>query len=511
MTARQLLRLLALAAAAHAPVATAMAQDQTLVIAPTPRACVAEGTPANATIDFRDARAVIDASLDSGTPRPSNPYVIISVVRYKKSSQVVDKANWFVYNQAYRPATGFRSMYLDQRHRNPFTDTRIFGSDSVGVVYMHHNVPAISPRNALLGAVRFQLAALVANRAALLPAGAMSPAELQDSLRSAIRQALAAPGVDADVAAQLAQMRSDPTIGDVLPASTTASGTKTPEQLTDSLQIELAVARALRDAGQAITALRLSKSSAFRLTDESRGELVWTRGNLLVPASYLPIAYDIAITKKKPAPIQNLQKGLSLAVAHGGNPAVIPLKMDTTTSLCGGAFFDVAHVPSDIAVVASVEGADGEQKQLAKQTYDNEGKYWYDFSFALPLKSYQDLRYDESGGTVSATKVNKSDLFMVVNLGLPFDTKNAQFSLVPRLLYGMAIAGQPLKHHLLALAVGLSKLQLYGGAVFNRDPATPAVSAGSVEESTASHWSRSFVWGLNLPVSAVTEALAPKK
>ena len=506
------LRALLLATTMSALSTGAEAQDQTLVVAPTPVACSEYGKPADATIEFKDAPALIGASLKGGMDTVTDPYLILNVMRYKDNTTTADKTNWYVYNKAYAPKTGLTSWYLDSRHRNPFSDTRIFGSSAVGVVYTHHNVPAIASSVALLGAFQVQLANRLPVRKELFPLGGLSGTEYNAALRAAIIALNAASGIDRDVVDQFPILRKSEAASDALPVTLRNNESKAPEAAIDSLQIALAIEYSIRDAAQAITALRVRKPSGFRLTDDAtKSDLAWVGNDRLVPSSYLLFAYNIGITKKTPAPWQNLQDAVSLAIAQGASPTNIPLKMDTTTSLCGGGVFDVEHIPSDIAVTATIVDKDKAQKQLTKQTFDNEGLYWYDFSFALPLKSYQDLSYDNSNGTVSAKKVNKSDLFLVANIGLPFDTKSAEFDIIPRLLYGLPISGQPLKHHLLALAIGLNKVQLYGGYVFNQDPAKPAVATGSVTDATTSTWSHSFTWGLNVPVSAIAAALKPKK
>jgi hypothetical protein len=96
---------------------------------------------------------------------------------------------------------------------------------------------------------------------------------------------------------------------------------------------------------------------------------------------------------------------------------------------------------------------------------------------------------------------------------VPFDTKRAQAQLVPRLLYGMPITGKPLQHHLVALAVGLNRVQAFAGFRFDRRQAislgqeagVPTATLGG--SSVGDKWDRTVVYGINLPVSTVRQLL----
>jgi hypothetical protein len=154
-------------------------------------------------------------------------------------------------------------------------------------------------------------------------------------------------------------------------------------------------------------------------------------------------------------------------------------------------------------------------KQIGKNTFDNEKKYRYDFSFALPLKSYQDLTVSSTDLTVTAKNVNKQNLFAVVNLSpFAYDTKKASFQLLPVFLYGMPITGKPLNHHLIAAAIGLNRVQFFAGILVNHNQVAPGNSVpGSTNSSSTSagpirdYWSAKLSYGINFPVSTITSLL----
>ena len=230
-------------------------------------------------------------------------------------------------------------------------------------------------------------------------------------------------------------------------------------------------------------------------------------GGLFLLRSFSDLAglkYKVAITKKIPAPLQNLQAAAELGFRGEGEAQIVKAAPQKVT-LCAGDLFDVGPVPSDM-IVSAVVGTEKE-KELSKQTYDNEGKYRYDFSFALPLNSYKDLTYEKKDNVVTAKEIKKESLFATVNVSpFAFDTKRAQVQLLPRFLYGMPITGKPLQHHLLAAAIGLNRAQVFVGVLFNRTE-TPS---GNELPKTAT-WERTLSFGLNLPVQSVVAVLKPKK
>ena len=217
--------------------------------------------------------------------------------------------------------------------------------------------------------------------------------------------------------------------------------------------------------------------------------------------------YKVEVSKKEAANVANLRGALRLAFPAAKEAVPEP------RTFCGGAVQTVGHVPADIAVTALFKG-DDEDTEVAKQTYDNEGRYWWDVSFALPVTSREDLSVDVEGGQIGAKKVEKTDLFAVFNIGMPRDTKKAQLQLIPTFIYGIPITGKPLQHHLLAASFGMNYVQLFAGVrIDRREEVTETVENGvptGVEMATTSgdKWKSAFVWGVNIPVATVTKLLS---
>lgn len=89
--------------------------------------------------------------------------------------------------------------------------------------------------------------------------------------------------------------------------------------------------------------------------------------------------------------------------------------------------------------------------------------------------------------------------------------------MIPIFLYGVPITGKPLDRHLLALAIGLNRVQVFAGVTINKTAAPQTLMAG--EAATASqltsdlhiHWVTKLAVGTNLPVNRVITALKGSK
>jgi hypothetical protein len=267
--------------------------------------------------------------------------------------------------------------------------------------------------------------------------------------------------------------------------------------------------KALGEGDRAIT-------NELALTDSDTGEeLVGLSPRLATTATFAQLTtlfYTVSVTRKTPAPVENFRHAARLAFAGQSEaPARIYVKVERA-AVCGGGLMTVRHVPSDLLVTALTKDAQDDAVQRSKLTFDNEGKYWWDVSFALPLESRRDLTIDVDAGQVAAKQVDRADLFAVVNVGLPRDTKKIQWQLIPAVVYGLPITGKPLHHHLVGFTVGLNYVQLLGGMRFDRrvEVATSVENGtpiGVESASAARKWAREWVWGINVPLRAVVDVL----
>jgi hypothetical protein len=227
------------------------------------------------------------------------------------------------------------------------------------------------------------------------------------------------------------------------------------------------------------------------------------------------LAYQIDITKKQPAPLKNLMDIAGLALGGmGANPTVT---IQTQWHiLAAGEAFTVQKLPSDIAITANsqVTDASGSSKQveIGKNTFDDEKKYWYDFSLGLPLSSYNNLKYDSSAvanGTYQITPrtVNQKNLYAFFDAGLPRDTKALQYQIIPTVLYGLPIAGQPLKHHIFALSFGVNWANFFIGDRLDEKSFYADFNQPLIGSNVSQKWRTHLAYGVNFPVSMIVNML----
>lgn len=445
------------------------ASDQTIIISNPPNVCSVAGSSIAPTLTIDNAVPAIKAALgipESGDLDPATYYIIHDVTYNVNAS--VSQQHWYVYFQGWSGPT-FLDKLADPRIEKHFDETRIYGSAHVALVYFHL-VPGVDQATALANAQSVVAKAKsenLKNPKTQDPVGELTQTQIEDLV-------------------SLKVFQSNPTAG---PADDP-------------------------DAKQA---------ARFDLVNANSGNKLVAFGSYAIDSGFQnltsTLSYTVDITKKIPAPIQNLQGIASIAFAANGAP--VPLKISVSQiSLCGGQGFEVSPLPSDMTVTANMTVKD-KQQQIGSNTFDNEKKYWYDFSLAFPLKSYNDLTVNSSDLTLTAKNVEKQSLFAAVNLSfIPYDTKKASFQYIPVFLYGLPITGKPLNHHLFALAVGLNRVQAFAGILLNHDRSVanattppPGTTNGSSTGSgnVSDSWSAKFTYGINFPVSTVTSLLKQKK
>lgn len=259
--------------------------------------------------------------------------------------------------------------------------------------------------------------------------------------------------------------------------------------------------------------------------------------------SELRPTYGVVVTKKLSANIQHL---LSLGSQYlGGTTAtqtlvpqnteklksLLKIQGDPDSEFGGGAIHGIYH-PSDIAITPSAQavpaGADnpaqpGPTQLVAmgtKEVFDNEGKYYFDFSVAVPIKKISQTQINATNLTATPVNVDSTNAFMMFNLYLPpIDVKTNAWRWIPHPLTGAAFAKQPLHKILLGGGWGPNFSELYMGVMWvNQARLSPGATscktppAGTtVDPNTGNHMCPQFSIGINLPIAAVASRLgAPK-
>jgi hypothetical protein len=236
------------------------------------------------------------------------------------------------------------------------------------------------------------------------------------------------------------------------------------------------------------------------------------------------IDYTVSVTKKTPTNVANV---LDLAsIITSGNLTKANAKAKVRPARWGGGLMCINSIPSDIAVQGDivVRNENNEAVQQPKtysKTYDNEGKYWWDVSIGVPFKEVKEVQFNSSDGTVSAKEVTRQNAYGFLNIFFgKQDLTGDSFLKVPHIVLGVPISKKPLDNPVVGLGYGIRKYSIkfdfYAGVVFNRvrEPRTLGVgdsaTEGQLEADLQTRRVRKFIFGVNLPLRQVKEALSGK-
>jgi hypothetical protein len=232
------------------------------------------------------------------------------------------------------------------------------------------------------------------------------------------------------------------------------------------------------------------------------------------------IKYKVSVNQKIPAPIQNLLTLLSSTL--GGNAAERALK--DTKDIWGARLMLIKYPASDIDVKSSavtLDGAPVEQSKEYGKKYDNEGKYYWDVSVGVPLKSVKEVQFNSENNTVTTAAKDRLNAYGFFNVyPIPVDTKSNKFLTYPHFVFGLPLAGKPLQHPFVGLGTGFYrtsiKFNIFAGFVFNREKVPRTFNIGDLatpsqlQNDFRTRWIGKFTFGINFPISQIKNALKTK-
>ena len=238
--------------------------------------------------------------------------------------------------------------------------------------------------------------------------------------------------------------------------------------------------------------------------------VVFVHVNAVVPKSidpstvYADISYRAIVKRKTPANIQNLLDLLRLAGAAQAKGD------EATAAFMGfGALTHIA-VPSDVTVLGLRTGAMTIVGQTAQ--YDNEGKYLWDASVAVPVNKLSLLDYSQDNNTFTPKQINKQSVYGVINLyPIPVDTKEGNLRwILPRVIAGLGFTGRPGESVLVGGAWGFSQLQFFVGAAFANHLTLIEGKDPKVATSYEQRYQSTFTFGINVPVVSALKQVMSK-
>jgi hypothetical protein len=256
-----------------------------------------------------------------------------------------------------------------------------------------------------------------------------------------------------------------------------------------------------------------------RLFNAKHFYLLYIHLNVADTVPYTPV-YEVQITKKLPQNVANL---FALFQLETGGAAKAAAKTPTYSDKWGGRIVNVGQRPSDIkvdprALIDVSKPVSSSTEVTSAQTFNNEGKYWWDVSVAVPVKKISELRFDSANNTVTPTQTSTQNMFAVLDLYFkPVDLSQTNYSLIPHPIAGVSLAKQPLHKILVGGAIGFYFAEVYAGALFVKQQSLSGLTTGSSatpqQVAAASRYSfdHQFTVGINLPVRSIMNSMKPKK
>ncbi len=233
------------------------------------------------------------------------------------------------------------------------------------------------------------------------------------------------------------------------------------------------------------------------------------------------VKYKVAVNQKIPAPIQNLLTLASTLSSAGGGK-----EQADTKDIWGARLMLIKYPASDLEVkvntiTSNAAGTPVEQSKEYSKKYDNEGKYYWDVSVGIPLKSVKEAQYSSENNTVTTSAKDRLNAYGFFNVfPIPVDTKSNSFLTPPHLVFGLPLAGKPFQHPFLGLGTGIYKTSIkfnvFAGFIFNRERAPRTFQTGNMatssqlENDLQTRWVRKFTFGINFPISQIKNALKTK-
>jgi len=218
------------------------------------------------------------------------------------------------------------------------------------------------------------------------------------------------------------------------------------------------------------------------------------------------ISYRAIVEKKLPINVQNLLALLRLSAGILQDKTV-----QAPVGVVGFGVITHVAVPSDVTVFG-VRLSDTSSKLIGQsQKYDNEGKYWWDASVAVPVNKLTLLDYSsDNGGLFTPKTINKQSIYGIINL-YP-DLVDLKYGnrrwLLPRAIAGIGLTGRPGENFIFGGAWGIQQLQFFVGSAWANHRVLLPGSDPKTGSSYTQRYSSQLSFGINVPVLSAIKKMA---
>jgi len=228
------------------------------------------------------------------------------------------------------------------------------------------------------------------------------------------------------------------------------------------------------------------------------------------------INYTVTVTKATATNVSDVYQLLGMVFPAAGAPNA-GLQPSQTPNWWACSLVPIAYKTSAIKIDTSYTVGGG-SPFTASQTFTNESKQRWDVSFALPIKKASALQYSSTANTVTASQINKQNLFAVIDFyPVPVNLSATSTSFMPSFFGGVAMDSQPLHSLLFGASVGVHLAQIYVGALLIKEQQLNGLSNGSsatqgqVASATKYTFNPSFSVGIKISISSAVSALSSAK
>ncbi len=225
-----------------------------------------------------------------------------------------------------------------------------------------------------------------------------------------------------------------------------------------------------------------------------------------------PVSYKIVVTQQPTQFVQDFKTILGI-LGYGGLVAVkyhpgywsvseFDSQYSTSTITITPTTSSTAKLAStaDPAAPKPTDNAAQKLNTPSANTYINEGPTHWGLGFAIPVKSYKDVTYNSSNGTLTPTTITKQNVYVNLDAYLPAAVPGLMsFRYIPHPFIGLPMSGKVFHAPMAGVAVGLPWLEVYAGAIFDRE--NGAVNGQARKTTTR------FSFGVKISVSAAAKAL----
>lgn len=234
--------------------------------------------------------------------------------------------------------------------------------------------------------------------------------------------------------------------------------------------------------------------------------------NFSTPTNW-DVKYTVALNQRTPTPIQNI---LKLAGTFVGGPD------SPTRNIWGARMMLVRYTASDMIVKVNTitnNQTEVEQAKDFSKTYLNEGRYHWDVSIGLPVRSYRELQFKtDANNRVTTEAKDRQSAYGFLNIfPKAVDLSSENFLTVPHFVFGVPLASKPLHRPFAGIGYGIYKtpvkFNIFAGVVFNRERVPRTLAAGNLASSDQldadlrTRWVRKFMFGINFPLRQIKDAL----